>query len=449
MSTRRLALAPVLFGVVALATTACGGGARHVSGTPTGVSKTPGVVSITVDRHGCTPSSSALAAGPTTFVVHVQSGNTVTEVELLQRPVVLADLENLVTSRSDRTFSLQLPPGRFTLSCPGGERVRSTIAVTGKLAAPAKPASAAAVARYRTWVEGQSAQLVNATMAFTTALDRGKLDRARELYPTARIYYERVEPIAESFSTLDKEIDARAGDVPAAHWTGFHPIEQRLWSQGTTTGTQELSRKLVADVAAVNSVATRITLAPAQIANGAVTLLDEVAASKITGEEERYSHIDLVDFEANLEGSEAAFDAVRPLLPASQRALGRTIHASFPAGARDARRVPQPRRLRQLHDASPDRYAHAQPGARRTRRAALARQRPRPARVLTCRGRRAGAGPAGGVIVAPSAAGLHNFARQVASHWKSDARRVVEPSGPIPTGHDVFLEVSTWIPPGS
>ena len=97
----------------------------------------------------------------------------------------------------------------------------------------------------------------------------------------------------------------------------------------STAGTQQLSRKLVADVAAVNSVATRITLTPAQIANGAVTLLDEVAASKITGEEERYSHTDLIDFEANLEGSEAAFDAVRPLLPPSRRALGRTIEARF------------------------------------------------------------------------------------------------------------------------
>jgi iron uptake system component EfeO len=322
-------IATVLLGAVALTATACAGGARHQSGAPTGAPSAPGVVSITVDRHGCTASSRRLKAGPTTFDVHIQEGSTVTEVELLRQPIVLADLENLVTSRADLSFSLQLPPGAFTLSCPGGEQVRSPISVTGHAPTPANPASEAAVARYRSWVEGQSKQLVNATMAFTAALDRGDVTRARELYPAARVYYERVEPIAESFSTLDKQIDSRAGDVPAASWTGFHPIEQRLWVQDTTHGTARLSRKLVADVAAVNSVATRLTLTPAQIANGAVTLLDEVAASKITGEEERYSHIDLVDFEANLDGSQAAFEAVRPLLPARDAALGATIQSRF------------------------------------------------------------------------------------------------------------------------
>ena len=66
-----------------------------------------------------------------------------------------------------------------------------------------------------------------------------------------------------------------------------------------------------------------IELEPAQIANGAVELLNEVASSKITGEEDRYSHTDLWDFEANLDGAKQAFDAVRPMVAAKD------------AGARD------------------------------------------------------------------------------------------------------------------
>jgi iron uptake system EfeUOB component EfeO/EfeM len=143
------------------------------------------------------------------------------------------------------------------------------------------------------------------------------------------VYYERVEPIAESFSTLDKRIDARAGDVPASQWTGFHPLERELWTRGTTRGTDALAAQLVADVSAVNSVATRLKLTPSQIANGAVELLNEVAQSKITGEEERYSHLDLVDFEANVEGARAAFDAVRPLLPARYSPLAGEISSRF------------------------------------------------------------------------------------------------------------------------
>ena len=66
-----------------------------------------------------------------------------------------------------------------------------------------------------------------------------------------------------------------------------------------------------------------------QIANGANELLGEVSASKITGEEERYSHIDLVDFEANVEGAEVAFEAVEPLLSAKNPKLAKEIEADF------------------------------------------------------------------------------------------------------------------------
>ena len=48
------------------------------------------------------------------------------------------------------------------------------------------------------------------------------------------------------------------------------------------------------------------------MANGAKSLLDEVAKSKVTGEEERYSHIDLVDFAANVDGSKYAYTELRP-----------------------------------------------------------------------------------------------------------------------------------------
>jgi iron uptake system EfeUOB component EfeO/EfeM len=185
------------------------------------------------------------------------------------------------------------------------------------------------VTRYRTWVQGQAQHLVNATLTFADAVRAGDLKRARALYPNARVYYERVEPIAESFSTLDKQIDARAGDVPANSWTGFHPLEKLLWVSDTTTGGAALATRLVADVTAVNSVATRLALTPAQIANGAVQLLNEVSANKITGEEERYSHIDLVDFEANVRGARQAFVAVRPLLTRNDGELAQEITARF------------------------------------------------------------------------------------------------------------------------
>ena len=121
----------------------------------------------------------------------------------------------------------------------------------------------------------------------------------------------------------------RANDVPRAHWTGFHPIERRLWVQDTTAGTRALAAKLDADTRRLRRLVRTVRLEPAQIGNGANELLGEVAKSKITGEEERYSHLDLLDFQANVTGARAAFDAIRPALDARDRPLAGEIEQRF------------------------------------------------------------------------------------------------------------------------
>ena len=70
-------------------------------------------------------------------------------------------------------------------------------------------------------------------------------------------------------------------------------------------------------------------LSPLQLANGAKGLLDEVATGKITGEEDRYSHTDLWDFNANVEGSNAAIAALRPVLEERDAALVKTLDTEF------------------------------------------------------------------------------------------------------------------------
>ncbi len=81
---------------------------------------------------------------------------------------------------------------------------------------------------------------------------------------------------------------------------------------------------------------------PFEIANGSATLLDEVLASKITGEEEAYSRIDLLDFEANVEGSLQAFATLKPALDQIDPTLVPQIAAEFDAltAALDAYRDP-------------------------------------------------------------------------------------------------------------
>jgi len=55
------------------------------------------------------------------------------------------------------------------------------------------------------------------------------------------------------------------------------------------------------------------TVSLGDISNGAIGLLDEVAVGKISGEEDWWSHTDLYDFAANVQGAEVAFGNVKDI----------------------------------------------------------------------------------------------------------------------------------------
>ncbi len=74
-----------------------------------------------------------------------------------------------------------------------------------------------------------------------------------------------------------------------------------------------------------------LTYKPDELANGANGLLDEVASSKISGEEDRYSHTDLSYFEANINGSQTTFGLLAPALRAKDAALANDIDSRFDA----------------------------------------------------------------------------------------------------------------------
>ncbi len=254
------------------------------------------------------------------------------EFEVLSGNRIIGEVENIAPGLSGE-FSLTLKAGDYTTACPGGSKhAKGKLVVAGTAATKLNAQQKAAVEQYRAYVVDQSAQLVTATKAFTDAVDSGDVEAAKKLYPAARIPYERIEPVAETFGDLDPEIDAREGDVPKKEWGGFHVIEKALWIDGSTSGLDaEVTEKLNENVELFANLVKDVELQPAEIANGSVELLNEVSSSKITGEEERYSRTDLVDFEANVQGSQAAYEAVKPLLAAKNAALASQIDTRFAA----------------------------------------------------------------------------------------------------------------------
>jgi iron uptake system component EfeO len=248
---------------------------------------------------------------------------------------VMGEVENIVPGLS-RDMLLELPAGTYETACkPGmiGKGIRGPLKVTGDTAPLTDNAKLKqATDSYQRYVKSQTDALLTKSQEFADAVKAGDAAKAKELFPVARTYWERIEPVAEIFGDLDPAIDAREGDLAEGEeWTGFHRIEKDLWVAKDISKDGELADKLMTDIKEIVARANSEKLSPVQLGNGAKELLDEVATGKITGEEDRYSHTDLWDFAANLEGSKAAVAALRPIIDERDPELGKTLDEKFAA----------------------------------------------------------------------------------------------------------------------
>ncbi|MDO4904927.1 MAG: iron uptake system protein EfeO [Lautropia sp.] len=181
------------------------------------------------------------------------------------------------------------------------------------------------IAEYKLYVDENVAQLVKETTSFVHAVKAGEIDEAKQMFGPVRTYYERIEPVAELFSDLDVAIDSRADDHEKAeadpNFGGFHRIEYALWEQKSNKDVLKVADKLQADVEELHKRLTDLTFPPEKVVGGAAVLMEEVAATKISGEEDRYSHTDLWDFQANFEGAYKIVGLFRSLIEREDKAF--------------------------------------------------------------------------------------------------------------------------------
>jgi iron uptake system component EfeO len=293
---------------------------------------------VITSAKGCSADPLAFPSGGLTFKISNKDATAVSEVELLSGERIVGEKENIPPGFGGE-FAVNVGAGSYTLYCPGATPERTTVKVTGPSKSSGSgsvgPLLAAATKGYAQYVSTQVGALLAAATGFDSALHGTDLAAAQKAYMRARPFYEKIEPVAESFvigtDAIDTDIDVRAGDVPASKWRGFHRIEKTLFQQRTLAGLGAYGDKLVADVTRLQKLTTGLTYQPTELANGAQELLDEVASGKITGEEERYSHIDLLDFYNNDEGAEQAFAQLQPALQKIDPVLTTTIQARFAA----------------------------------------------------------------------------------------------------------------------
>ncbi|PZQ88114.1 MAG: hypothetical protein DI534_11615 [Leifsonia xyli] len=351
-TTRTPLAATAALGIAALALAGC------VPNAPAGAT----ALTVDITDTGCAVSADTAPAGAVTFSL-TNSGTDVNEFEILAEDQlrIVGEKENL-TPGGSVDYVAQLDPGTYYTACKfqlvGAPIGLAKFTVTGEAAAVDESRAALekeAVTNYISYVRSQVGELLPQVKAFVAAYQSGDDASARTLYSTARVSYERIEPTAEAFGDLDPKIDYREVDALAEglDWVGFHRIEKDLWvpaaddlnSDGTsawldwqpstTAERKQYGDELVADVQQLFDLVSDpgFTVSLADISNGSIGLLDEVATGKISGEEDWWSHTDLTDFAANVEGASVAFGNVKKLAEGSEagKALVTKIDTQFAA----------------------------------------------------------------------------------------------------------------------
>lgn len=320
-------------------------------------------IAVTVAPEGCDPIALTVPAGA--FVLEItNAGGDVGEFEVLDGDRVVDEAENLLPGFT-QDIAMRMDGGEYQTVCFSLTSPRGTLSVTGGAAATAPPSTvvdAAVLAGYQQtyamWIQGRAADLVTAVTAFAATIHARDLDAARAAYPTVRIPWEEIEPVAERFADLDRAIDAReedfAGGVDDPAFTGFHRLERLLWVDGASGDLDALADGLVANVTELASRLATPDIDPRLMARGAGELIDEVAQSKLTGEEDRYSHTDLWSIRANLDGSRMIVDLFRPTLEQVAPDRLAQIDAGFAAVDEVMARYAEGDRFKPFSDITPD-----------------------------------------------------------------------------------------------
>ncbi|MFJ3520944.1 iron uptake system protein EfeO [Pseudomonas sp. NPDC090203] len=278
---------------------------------------------VTIHAKNCEPNEITVPAGKNAFRI-VNASERAVEWEILDGVLVVEERENIVPGLS-QIINANLQPGDYAITCGLLSNPRGTLHVTptaeSDAAAKARPSMVAFIgplSEYRVYLSTRSSALIRAVTDLQQAIESGDLTKAQQAYAPARAAYQRIAPAAQRLAELDNAINARADYFEKREqdpgFGGFHRIEFGLFSQKSVDGLAPVVQKLQSDIASLKEQLLAQSIAPEQLASMVVRNIRSLAEIRSNGEEERYSHVDVTGFAANLEGTRKVVDLLRPLL---------------------------------------------------------------------------------------------------------------------------------------
>ena len=281
-------------------------------------------ITVTIHPHSCEPNALTVPAGLNSFRI-VNASERAVEWEILDGVLVIEERENIAPGLI-QVINANLAPGDYAITCGLLSNPRGTLHVTptaeSEASAKARPSMVAFIgplSEFRVYLSSQGNALIKAVDALSQAIASGDVQQAQAQYVPAREAYQRLAPAAQRLAELDNAINARADYFEKREqdpgFSGFHRLEYGLFEQRSTQGLAPIAEQLQANAVLLKQQLLAQSLPPEQLVNTVSRTLHNLADTRAaSGEEERYSHIDLNGFAANLETTRKVVDLLRPLL---------------------------------------------------------------------------------------------------------------------------------------
>ncbi|MFT3972992.1 MAG: imelysin family protein [Amaricoccus sp.] len=280
-----------------------------------------GAIMVTVNDDTCDPADLTVPAGKSTFHIHNASQRPL-EWEILDGVMVVAEREN-ITPGLNATLTERLKAGTYDITCgllsnPRGKlTVVATAASEAAKAAPELRSFIGPLSEYQVYLNRRAGELIEATATLSQAVAAGDLDGARAAWLDARQPWRQMAPVIGRLGDVVNSMDPLADYLEKREadpgFTGFHRIEYGLWAQGSTDGLAPVAATLAAEASTLKDRLKQVKLAPGDLAANAAALAGRVV-DQATASQAPYSHSDLAEFSADLDGIAKSARLVQPLV---------------------------------------------------------------------------------------------------------------------------------------
>jgi iron uptake system EfeUOB component EfeO/EfeM len=298
-----------------------------------------GAIMVTVTDEACEPAELTVPAGKATFRIHNASERPL-EWEILDGVMVVAEREN-ITPGLNAILTPRLKAGTYDITCgllsnPRGKlTVVATAASEAAKAAPELRHFIGPLSEYQVYLSRRSNELAAATATLSERVAAGDVEGAKAAWLAARQPWRQLAPVTGRIADLVNSMDPLAEYLAQREadpaFIGFHRIEYALWSEGTTEGLAPVAAELATAAATVKDRVKQAKPGPADLAGNAASLAARVA-DQAAASQTPYSHSDLAEYSADLDGITKSAIVVEPLVreanPATADALTSALDAA-------------------------------------------------------------------------------------------------------------------------